>query len=46
MRTKPLYWWFINDIGPAADSYHHAPPLAMRINNWKVLTDYTKNTVE
>ncbi|HEY4415652.1 MAG TPA: sulfatase-like hydrolase/transferase, partial [Verrucomicrobiae bacterium] len=28
MRTKPLYWWFINDTGPAAGTYHHAPPLA------------------
>jgi arylsulfatase A-like enzyme len=46
MRTKPLYWWFINDTGPAAGTYHHAPPLAMRINNWKVLTDYTKTTLE
>jgi arylsulfatase A-like enzyme len=45
-RTKPLYWWFINDTGPAAGSYDHAPPLALRIGNWKVLTDYTKSTVE
>lgn len=46
LRTKPLYWWFINDTGPAAGTYHHAPPLALRIGNWKVLTDYTKSTLE
>lgn len=45
-RTNALYWWFINDFGPAAGSYNHAPPLALRSGDWKVLTDYTKSTVE
>jgi len=45
-RTKPAIWWFINDTGPAVGNYHHAPPLAMRIGKWKVLTDYTKSTIE
>ncbi|HVV00564.1 MAG TPA: sulfatase-like hydrolase/transferase, partial [Verrucomicrobiae bacterium] len=45
-RTKPIYWWFINDAGPAPGNYNHAPPLAMRNGNWKVLTDYTQGTVE
>lgn len=45
-RSKPLYWWFINDTGPAAGNYHHAPPLALRNGKWKVLTDYTKSVVE
>jgi arylsulfatase A-like enzyme len=46
VRTKPIYWWFINDTGPAAGNYHHAPPLAMRTGKWKVLTDYTKSVLE
>ncbi len=46
IRTQPLYWWFINDAGPAAGTYDHAPPLALRVGDWKVLTDYTKSTVE
>jgi uncharacterized sulfatase len=46
VRTKPIYWWFINDAGPAAGNYHHAPPLALRIGKWKVLTDYTKSVLE
>lgn len=45
-RTKSLFWWFINDAGPAAGNYHHAPPLALRTGKWKVLTDYTKSTLE
>lgn len=45
-RTKPLYWWYINDTGPGVGSYDHAPPLALREGNWKVLTDYTKSTIE
>ncbi|MGZ4965275.1 MAG: sulfatase-like hydrolase/transferase [Limisphaerales bacterium] len=45
-RTKPAIWWFINDTGPAVGNYNHAPPLAMRIGKWKVLTDYTKSTIE
>jgi arylsulfatase A-like enzyme len=45
-RTKPLYWWFINDAGPANGTYDHAPPLALRVGNWKVLTDYTKSVLE
>ena len=45
-RTKPSYWWFINDAGPAVGNYHHAPPLALRIGKWKALTDYTKSAVE
>lgn len=45
-RTKPIYWWFINDVGPASGNYHHAPPLAMRSGKWKVLTDYTKSVIE
>ncbi|MDB6024770.1 MAG: atsA 34 [Verrucomicrobiales bacterium] len=45
-RTKPIYWWFINDAGPGVGNYHHAPPLALRIGNWKVLTDYTKSVIE
>jgi arylsulfatase A-like enzyme len=46
VRTKPVYWWFINDAGPAVGNYHHAPPLALRLGNWKVLTDYTKSALE
>lgn len=46
VRTKPIYWWFLNDAGPAAGNYHHAPPLALRVGNWKVLTDYTKSALE
>ena len=45
-RTQPLYWWFINDAGPAVGNYNHAPPLALRIGDWKVLTDYTKSSIE
>jgi arylsulfatase A-like enzyme len=45
-RTKPAIWWFINDTGPAVGNYNHAPPLAMRTGKWKVLTDYTKSTIE
>lgn len=45
-RTKSAIWWFINDTGPAVGNYHHAPPLAMRSGKWKVLTDYTKSTIE
>ena len=45
-RTKPIYWWFINDAGPAAGNYHHAPPLALRTGKWKVFTDYTKSVIE
>ena len=43
-RTKPIFWWFINDVGPAVGNYHHAPPLALRSGKWKVLTDYTEST--
>jgi arylsulfatase A-like enzyme len=46
VRTKPIYWWFINDTGPAVGNYHHAPPLALRSGKWKVLTDYTKSVIE
>jgi arylsulfatase A-like enzyme len=46
IRTKPIFWWFINDAGPAVGNYHHAPPLALRIGKWKVLTDYTKSVLE
>jgi arylsulfatase A-like enzyme len=46
IRSRPIYWWFINDAGPAAGTYHHAPPLALRNGKWKVLTDYTKSVVE
>jgi arylsulfatase A-like enzyme len=45
-RSKPVYWWFINDAGPAQGNYHHAPPLALRAGKWKVLTDYTKTAIE
>jgi arylsulfatase A-like enzyme len=45
-RTKPIFWWFINDVGPPVGNYHHAPPLAQRSGKWKVLTDYTQSTVE
>jgi arylsulfatase A-like enzyme len=46
VRSKSIFWWFINDTGPAAGNYHHAPPLALRTGKWKVLTDYTKSTIE
>jgi arylsulfatase A-like enzyme len=46
IRTKPCFWWFINDTGPAVGNYHHAPPLALRVGKWKVLTDYTKSAIE
>lgn len=46
IRTKPIYWWFINDVGPAPGNYHHAPPLAIRIGKWKALTDYTRSVLE
>lgn len=46
IRTKSSFWWFINDAGPAVGNYHHAPPLALRTGKWKVLTDYTKSTIE